>query len=95
MESPQSVSTGEPATKKPKSEKNKELKIFKGGHGCCVVECFNKTGTDKHLRFFHVVRSNKFQSEMWITAIKRINPDGTKWVPTSGTRICGKHFKLG
>jgi hypothetical protein len=32
---------------------------------------------------------------MWVQAIKRINPDGTKWIPTSSTRICGVHFRLG
>ena len=82
---------GEPVRKKKKTE----LKTFKNGHGCCVVECHNKTGTDKKLRFFHVVKSNKTQTDMWVQAIKRINPDGTKWVPTSSTRICEVHFKQG
>ena len=44
---------------------------------------------DKHKR------SNKTQTDMWVQAIKRINPDGTKWMPTSSTRICGAHFRSG
>ena len=81
----------EPVEKKRKTN----LKTFKGGHGCCAVDCHNKTGTEKKISFFHVVRSNKFQQDMWIQAIKRRNKDGSDWVPTASTRICGVHFRLG
>ena len=81
----------EPVEKKRKTD----FKSFKGGHGCCAVDCHNKTGTGKNLSFFHVIKSNKVQQDMWIQAIKRKNPDGSAWVPTASTKICGAHFTLG
>ncbi|KAH7951042.1 hypothetical protein HPB52_004520 [Rhipicephalus sanguineus] len=32
---------------------------------------------------------------LWISAVKRVNPDGSLWQPTEHSRICGAHFITG
>ena len=64
------------------------------GKNCCVVDC-----SAKYLRencgFFRVIRADKIQSDKWIKAINRINPDGSPWKPSEHTVICGAHFLHG
>ena len=66
-----------------------------GTKSCCVVNCSSVSWRDK-VSFFRVIRKGfKEQTDAWIAAIHRINPDGTPWIPTEHTRICSAHFVTG
>ncbi|XP_037498360.1 THAP domain-containing protein 5 [Rhipicephalus sanguineus] len=72
---------------------------WKGGiKYCCVVGCYNKTDRNKardppvKLYRFPGRWYDKERREAWIAAVRRINPDGTLWVPKEYTRICSTHF---
>jgi hypothetical protein len=58
---------------------------------CCVVGCNNREGTDS-LTFYRFPERNQDQKKKWITAVKRINPDGSPWFPNKSSRICSDHF---
>ena len=79
--------------KKKKQIKKSETARYRG-HYCCAVGCHNNEGNGD-ISFYRVIRKNKVQQEAWIQKIKRINEDGTPWVPTKGTKICGVHFHSG
>ena len=61
---------------------------------CCVVNCQNNE-TFGNIRFFEVLRKDPIQTEKWIKAINRTNPDGTPWIPGKDAKICGNHFICG
>ena len=61
------------------------------GWYCAVVGCHNRQGRDDK-RFFNVVRKDDAQTQAWIQAIHREEPDGSPWVPTKKTVICQDHF---
>ena len=66
------------------------------GSFCCVVDCHKSTVRDKEsVRFFKVLRANEEQSNLWIKAINRENPDGSEWKPSKSTLICSDHFVSG
>ena len=74
---------------------NEVKKRYKSGRNCCVVGCSSRQGRDE-TKFFHVVRKQyPLQGQAWVTAIARINPDGTPWTPSPYTLICGQHFIQG
>ena len=74
---------------------NSEKKKYKSGRNCCVVGCSSRQGRDE-TKFFHVLRKQyPEQGQAWVTAISRINPDGTPWQPSRFTLICGHHFIQG
>lgn len=53
---------------------------------------------EKNLSFYKFPSQVKQQQRraMWIAAVKRMNPDGTKWIPKSEyTYLCNKHFITG
>ena len=73
-------------------ELNKEKRKYKSGRTCCVVGCSARQGQGD-IKFFQVVRKKyPLQSEAWVKAISRINPDGSPWLPSPYTVICGLHF---
>ena len=74
---------------------NEGKKKYKSGRNCAVVGCNSRQGRDE-TKFFHVVRKQyPLQGEAWVTAIARINPDGTPWQPSRFSLICGHHFIQG
>ena len=58
---------------------------------CCVVGCVNRHLKDSIYHFYRFPM-NKVQKERWISAVRRVNPDGTSWSPSAGDRICSVHF---
>ena len=66
------------------------------GSFCCVVDCHKSSGRDREtVKFFKVLRANVEQSNLWIKAINRENPDGSEWKPSKSTLICSDHFVSG
>ena len=61
------------------------------GSYCAVVGCHARRGRDP-VSFFKFPARNHEQRELWIRAVKRINVDGTPWVPGKYALVCGKHF---
>ena len=63
---------------------------------CCVVGCHRNTKRDKGtVGFYRFPKRNFEQRQLWIKAVKRINPDGSEWMPSANTRICSDHFVNG
>jgi uncharacterized C2H2 Zn-finger protein len=78
---------------KKRGQKKIDMARYKGRY-CCAVNCHNKEGIG-NIRFFKVLRKDPIQTEKWIKAIDRKNPDGTPWIPGNRTRLCEKHFISG
>ena len=82
-----------------KKEEKKPRKEFKSGHYCCVKDCHHRTGralaNGSFCSFFHVLRANETQTELWRQAIRRENADKSLWKPTASSMICGCHFVKG
>ena len=71
-------------------------KKTKSGVYCCVVGCNSAYPRDREsVNFFCFSLKNLEQRELWITAVDRINPDGSKWLPNKHTRVCSKYFTAG
>ena len=69
-----------------------DKKVYKGVN-CCVVGCNSTYPRDRDsVKFFCFSQKNLEQRELWIRAVRRINVDGTKWIPKVHTRVCSKHF---
>nr|XP_050040970.1 peroxynitrite isomerase THAP4-like [Dermacentor andersoni] len=70
----------------------------KTGNYCCVVNCHNSNVNTKGLQppvtFYRFPTKwyEKGRRQMWITAVRRTNADGSPWSPTETTRICSRHF---
>ena len=63
-------------------------------HMCCVPYCKADT-SDKSLKFFRVIRKKEEITNLWISAISRVNEDLSPWYPSESTRICSQHFEDG
>ncbi|KAK8770450.1 hypothetical protein V5799_013084 [Amblyomma americanum] len=67
-------------------------------HYCCVVECHKSLHNTKNreppVKFyrFPVKWYEKERCQVWISAVCRINPDGTTWKPNASSIICSDHF---
>ncbi|XP_045194227.2 THAP domain-containing protein 2-like [Mercenaria mercenaria] len=61
---------------------------------CCAVGCSNHGRMLKKLSFFTFPKDDE-RREKWISAVKRVNPDGTKWQPNKYTVLCSDHFIQG
>ena len=63
------------------------------GSCCCVVGCHSTYPRDRMtVKFFCFSSKNLEQREKWISAVDRINEDGSPWVPKRHTRVCSLHF---
>ena len=63
------------------------------GRVCCAVGCHNSYPRDKEkVNFFCFSKKNLEQRELWVQAVHRVNPDGSKWLPKDHSRICSQHF---
>lgn len=64
---------------------------------CSAVGCSKRRGKENGARFFRFPSSKTHnnQRKKWIAALRRVNPDGTPWQPTSNARVCGAHFHTG
>lgn len=58
---------------------------------CCVVGCVNREGTES-LIFYRFPQRDPERKQQWVSAVGRINPDGTAWCPNGNARICSAHF---
>ncbi|XP_077546035.1 uncharacterized protein LOC144158770 [Haemaphysalis longicornis] len=69
-----------------------------GPQYCCVVGCHNNSrdtqGKEPPVKFYRFPREwyHEERRRAWITAVRRVNPDGTPWEPKEWTRICSHHF---
>jgi hypothetical protein len=61
---------------------------------CCVVGCSNHNMMLKKLSF-HKFPKDENRRALWLTALKRNNPDGTVWMPTKNSVVCNAHFISG
>ena len=60
-----------------------------------VEGCRSKQGRDD-VRFFRVTRKRfPHQTQAWLKALNKKNPDGTPWTPNTNSRICSLHFVSG
>ncbi|XP_064463425.1 peroxynitrite isomerase THAP4-like [Ornithodoros turicata] len=63
---------------------------------CCVVGCNNsyRNSKGKDIKFYSFPSKpyEKNRRQRWISAVRRVNPDGTKWMPTKNSIICSVHF---
>ncbi len=67
-----------------------------GGLYCSVVNCHRNTKAhNDKVRFFKFPSNNPEKRQLWIQALKRVNPDGTPWQPTESSRVCSDHFISG
>ncbi|XP_066590643.1 uncharacterized protein [Prorops nasuta] len=67
----------------------------KAGTHCCVINCSNNSvNKGENLKFysFSIKPHKAEQTQKWISAIRRINADGSPWKPSKYSRICKKHF---
>ena len=72
---------------------NTTLKTYAHGNYCCVVGCHNRKGKDLvHFFSFPAPSRNLEQRELWIKAVKRIEPDGSQWIPSKRSIVCADHF---
>ncbi|XP_064470073.1 uncharacterized protein LOC135384818 [Ornithodoros turicata] len=70
----------------------------KKGSYCCVVGCHNNRadarGKQPAIKFYSF--PNKWYEQerrrRWITAVRRVNEDGTDWEPSPTSVICSSHF---
>ncbi|XP_074097942.1 uncharacterized protein LOC141526754 [Cotesia typhae] len=60
---------------------------------CCVVNCKN-TSRKSECKFykFPTAQWKRNQRNQWIAAVKRLNADGSQWVPKPYDCICSDHF---
>ncbi|XP_075554738.1 uncharacterized protein LOC142587540 isoform X1 [Dermacentor variabilis] len=61
---------------------------------CCVVDCHEQEGRNPNIRFYRFPsRPHEAKRRArWISAVRRVGPDGKPWEPASNTRICSRHF---
>ncbi|XP_077511206.1 THAP domain-containing protein 11-like [Amblyomma americanum] len=75
-----------------------QRKQKRGPKYCCVVGCHNSADNsrerDPPVKLFRFPGRwyEKERRQSWITAVRRVNPDGTLWQPKEHTRICSRHF---
>jgi hypothetical protein len=70
---------------------SEEPKTRYAGNYCSVVGCHNRKGRDS-VRFYSFPGRNKEQKLLWIAAVKRVNPDGSPWIPSQSATVCEDHF---
>ncbi|XP_053681555.1 THAP domain-containing protein 5-like [Sabethes cyaneus] len=65
------------------------------GNCCSVVSCKNSSANTSHIRFYSFPAKPHMheQKAKWIAAIRRLNSDGSAWMPTKHSRICSAHFE--
>lgn len=61
---------------------------------CCAVGCINHNMMLKNLSFFTFPK-DPIRWDSWVNAVKRVNPDETKWRPSKETALCSDHFLTG
>ena len=77
-------------------EASRQSSKVAGGKYCCVVNCQRNYKADKDVvSFFSFPKRNPEQREKWIQAVRRINADGSPWVPSQHSKICSEHFVSG
>ncbi|CAN8006133.1 unnamed protein product, partial [Ixodes pacificus] len=60
---------------------------------CCVKDCHNREGTPTvKLYRFPAQPWEKERRHRWVAAVRRVNPDGSPWMPSNNSRICSRHF---
>jgi hypothetical protein len=60
-------------------------------NSCCAVGCSNHGMMKRKISFF-TFPSDQERRSKWISAVKRINADGSKWLPGKYTVLCSDHF---
>ncbi|XP_077520323.1 uncharacterized protein LOC144130217 [Amblyomma americanum] len=67
-----------------------------GGFTCCVPGCYNNSARDKGPGFYVFPKDHKLR-QTWLQRINRAGQTGrfSKFVPTTGHRVCSAHFEGG
>ncbi|KAH6923052.1 hypothetical protein HPB50_021258 [Hyalomma asiaticum] len=64
---------------------------------CAVVGCIKNSTKHPEVGFFRFPAASLHGARRakWIEALRRVNADGSLWVPTANSRVCGGHFIRG
>jgi len=62
---------------------------------CVVKNCKSVGAKDSRIRglTFHRLPAEPVIRQKWLDNIRRVNKDGTPWVPYKSATVCSKHFK--
>ena len=61
---------------------------------CIAFGCTNHNMKEIKVSF-HVFPVDPTRRERWVAAVRRINPDGSRWEPSKHAVLCGDHFITG
>ena len=59
---------------------------------CCAVGCSNHGMMRRKISFFTFPSNDQERRNKWISAVRRVNADGTKWMPGKYAVLCSDHF---
>jgi len=59
---------------------------------CEAVGCTNHTLMSGNKPSFHRFPKDPERRKKWTIALKKLNRDGSEWLPSTTARICGEHF---
>ncbi|XP_072295191.1 uncharacterized protein [Eucyclogobius newberryi] len=63
---------------------------------CVVLGCNTRASHSQELKFFQIPVKDVKKRELWLKALKRMNEDGSPWVPNSKhVYVCSRHFLRG
>ena len=100
METPTELTPMESSEEPPRtSDSTGETKVStRGAQYCSVTGCHSNTKVHRDLKFYRFPTESYWNStrrKLWIIALNRRNSDGSRWQPSTSSRICSVHFQTG